>query len=243
MTSLLQTSLGDLVAQNDRRAVLFDRLDLDYCCGGDQTLEAACQARGLAPSTVAAALEALDAAPPAPDATAPATDWTSRPLPALIDHIVDTHHAYLRRTLPELDALFARVSKVHSHDHPWLTDAADVFGRLRLELNAHMQKEETAIFPMIRSLAAGDARPTEDEAEALIASAEDEHDEAGAALRTLRTLSDDFTPPPDACGSFRRLLSGLDTLASDMHRHVHKENSILFPRARRRLETQRAQTS
>lgn len=230
MSILSQASLGELVAADERRAVFFDRLGLDYCCSGDRTLGEACQAKGLDPATVSAALEALDAADPRAEST---TDWTGRPLAELIEHIVDTHHAYLRRELPRLAMLFERVTSVHGHQSPWLREAQDVYSRLRLKLSAHTRSEETVVFPLIRALEAGEQPAEARDAEALLAGAEAEHEEAGNALGRLRALSDDYTPPEWACERFRSLLDGLATLEADTHRHVHKENSILFPRARR----------
>ncbi len=233
MSELLQTTLGDLVAADARRAALFDRLGIDYCCQGGRTLQKACEAKEVDPSIVAATLEALGQAG-AQDA--PSVDWTERPLGELIDHIVETHHAYLRRELPKLATLFERVASVHGHQSGWLVEAKEVFGRLRLELNSHTESEETSIFPMIRALEGGERPVAAEDAEALLAEAEDEHETAGAALHRLRTLSGDYTPPEWACGSFRSLLDDLAALEADTHRHVHKENSILFPRARRLIE-------
>ncbi|BBM70606.1 iron-sulfur cluster repair di-iron protein [Rhodothermus marinus] len=233
MSELLSKTLGELVAADERRAALFDRLGLDYCCGGDRSLEAACRERGLDPATVAAVLEALETSEAADE---PGVDWRTRPLAELIDHIVATHHAYLRRELPRLSALMDRVAQVHGHQSTWLHEAREVFGRLKLELEAHMRSEEEAIFPLIRALEEGSADAAA-ELEPLLVQAEQEHDAAGEALHRLRMLSGNYRPPEWACSSFRALLEGLQALEADMHRHVHRENNILFPRARRLLQT------
>jgi regulator of cell morphogenesis and NO signaling len=109
----------------------------------------------------------------------------------------------------------------------------DVFDTLRPDLEAHMQKEEEVVFPIIRALEAGEPLP---EASTLgddpIHLMEEEHDAAGAALEQMNTLSGGYTPPEGACGTFRAALEGLARLEADMHQHVHKENNVLFPRAR-----------
>lgn len=233
MNDRLNTPLGELVAADERRATLFERLALDYCCGGDRTLAEACEDKGLDATTLVAAFEAFDATKATEK---PSIDWSQHSLSELIDHIVDTHHAYLRAELPQLASLFERVTEIHAHQSPWLHDAEGVFGTLKLELGAHMQSKEKAIFPLVRAVEAEDASVRLDEAEAQLAQAEVEHDEVGDALRKLRTLSDDYTPPDWACDSFRRLFRRLANLEKDMYRHVHKENSILFPRARRLIE-------
>ncbi len=236
MAELLSKTLGELVAADERRAVLFDRLGLDYCCGGHRTLESACRERGLDPATVAAVLDVLEATEAADE---PAVDWRTRTLAELIDHIVATHHAYLRRELPRLGALMDRVAQVHGHQSSWLPEARKVFGQLKLELEAHMRSEEQAIFPLIRALEEGSSDAAI-ELEPLLAQAEREHDAAGEALHQLRTLSDNYRPPEWACSSFRALLEGLQALEADLHRHVHRENNVLFPRARRLLKTDMA---
>jgi regulator of cell morphogenesis and NO signaling len=231
MQALQQQTLGELVAADERRAAFFERMGLDYCCGGQRTLEEACRARGLDPATVAAVLEALETTETAEE---PAIDWRTRPLAELIDYIVTTHHAYLQRELPRLAALMDRVAQVHGHQSTWLHEAQEVFGRLKLKLEAHMRSEEEVIFPLIRALEEGTTDAAA-ELEPLLKQAEREHDAAGEALHRLRELSGNYQPPEWACSSFRALLDGLTELEVDMHRHVHRENNVLFPRARHLL--------
>ncbi|WP_237181769.1 iron-sulfur cluster repair di-iron protein [Rhodothermus bifroesti] len=229
MHPLLSKTLGELVAADERRAALFDRLGLDYCCGGRRTLEVACRQRGLDPASVAAVLEALETTETLKE---PAADWQTRPLAELIDYIVRTHHAYLRRELPRLSALMERVAQVHGHQSTWLHEAQKVFGQLKLELEAHLRSEEEVIFPLIQALEQGEVLAAAG-LEAVLAQAESEHNAAGEALDRLRTLSDNYRVPEWACSSFQALLEGLAQLETDMHRHVHRENNVLFPRARR----------
>lgn len=229
---LIHLTLGELVAADERRAALFDRMGLDYCCGGHRTLEAACRARGLDPVSVAAVLEALAAGEPEPE---PAVDWRQRSLSDLMDHIVEAHHVYLRRELPRLSELADRVAQVHGDRAPWLHQLREIFGRLRLELEGHMRSEEEELFPLLRGLEQGSAQVRAD-LEPRLEQAQREHDAAGEALRRIRKLSADYQAPPWACSSFEALLQGLAALEADLHRHVHRENNILFPGARRLLK-------
>lgn len=228
MSVSLDTSVAQLVTDRPGRARIFERLGIDYCCGGDHSLTAACREKNLDPSTVATMLDAAVEASSASETT----DWTERSLGALIDHIVSTHHAYLRRELPRLEGLLTQVVQAHGDEHSWLDPTLEVFQTLKLDLETHMMSEEERIFPSIRSLdaEAPDASLDEDGIEKMIR----EHDDSGAALERLRELTNDYTPPEDACPKFHSALRGLHDLETDMHRHVHKENNILFPRARRR---------
>lgn len=226
------TPIGQIVAERPASARLFERLDLDYCCGGDRSLAAACAENGLDASTVLRLLDA-DVDPDEVASPEEGEDWTNAPLPALIDHIVDTHHAYLRRELPRLQGLLEKVARVHGTDAPWVVSVKDVFGRLKPNMEAHIRKEEEIVFPFIRRRLTDASVPAPDELDGdPITLMEEEHDETGAALKRMRDLSDGFTAPDFGCDHFRAAMEGLEALEADTHRHVHKENSILFPRAR-----------
>jgi regulator of cell morphogenesis and NO signaling len=152
----------------------------------------------------------------------------------LVDHIEGTHHAHPRRELPHLAGLMGRVTEAHQGRHPELIELRDIFNVLRRDLEAHMHAEESVLFPALRRL---DASMTtqdfhRDRVRDPIALLEFEHEEAGAALARMLALTDGFAPPADACPTYRALLDGLAELELDLHRHVHEENNILFPRAR-----------
>jgi regulator of cell morphogenesis and NO signaling len=228
MSVSLDTPVAQLVTDRPGRAQIFERLGIDYCCGGDHTLAAACRKQSLDPATVA---EMLDAAV---EASSPSetTDWTQVPLGVLIDHIESTHHDYLRRELPELEDLLSQVVQAHGAEVSWLAPVMEVFQALKLDLETHMVSEEERVFPSIRALdengSASDAELDEAGIEKMIR----EHDDSGAALERLRDLTNDYTPPEDACPKFRAALDRLHKLETDLHQHIHKENNILFPRAR-----------
>lgn len=226
-----ETTIGALVAEDASRTRVFERLGIDYCCGGGRSLAEACEERGLDPQTVATVLDAATSSSSTPHE---AVDWTERPLHELIDHIESTHHAFLREELPRLTRLLGKVARVHGKAVPWIVEVKDVFDELRPDLEAHMAKEEDVVFPFIRAQEHGEPLPSTAElGDDPIELMEEEHDAAGAALKQMNELSDGYTPPKNACGTFRAALEGLARLEADMHQHVHKENNILFPRARR----------
>lgn len=220
-----ETPVAELVNDRPARARVFERLNIDYCCGGDHSLAEACQNQDLDPDTVVQMLSALADAPSSTDAT----DWTQASLGALIDHIKSTHHAYLRRELPRLEKLLTRVVQAHGREVRWLDPVLEIFQTLKPDLETHMMSEEERVFPTIRALEEHGSSDLDDRGiEQMIK----EHDQSGAALERLRELTNDYTPPENACPKFRAALDGLREFEADMHRHVHKENHILFPRAR-----------
>lgn len=233
MTTWTQRTVGQLVVERPARARIFERLGIDYCCGGRLSLAEACAKRGLEPDDVAAQLRAADEAA---DAEPPSRDWAAASAAELADHIEATHHAMLRRELPRLAEMAAKVAQAHGARHPGLVRLRNVFDKFACELNAHMAKEERVLFPWIRVLESGaDGAPAG--VGNPVAQMIHEHDSAGEDLSQMRALTDGFTPPPGACGTWRAMLDGLRELEADMHQHVHKENNILFPKA---LELERA---
>jgi regulator of cell morphogenesis and NO signaling len=216
-------TVGEIVAQRPARSRVFERLGIEYCCGGKIPLEKACAKRGLHAESVIATLEATEAAPDGDGGP----DLAALDLSGLVQHIEGTHHAYLRGELPRLGALTSKVARVHGGAHPWLVELDDVFHRMAAELEQHMHKEEQVLFPAIVRIGAGNPS----DVSGPVAVMEHEHDEAGAALTRMRELSGGFTPPLDACNSFRAMLDGLRELELDTHEHISIENNILFPRA------------
>jgi regulator of cell morphogenesis and NO signaling len=222
--------VGHLVAENPSLAPYFDRLGIDYCCGGRNPLASACQARGLDVDEVLSELKDIEPT----DAGLCQVDWLHATMSDLVDHIEVTHHDYLRRTLPRLAEMADRVVEAHWERHLELIDLRDIFTHLRHDLESHMEAEERIVFPALRRLdtamATGDYEcSAEQEA---IAMMESEHDESGAALARMRALTDGFAPPEDACPTYRAFLAGLAEMDADLRRHVHMENHMLFPRAR-----------
>jgi len=221
-------TVGDIVTRNPGLARVFEELRIDYCCGGQRPLEAACEDAGVATAEV---VRRLEEASTRDDHGEPNVARMS--LTGLIGHIESTHHEFLRRELPRLRRLTDKVAGVHGESDPRLGEVRDVLHGLADELESHMYKEEQVLFPMVRQLDRTDG-PVELHCGSLanpIRQMEVEHDGAGDALARLRSLTDGFTTPEWGCNTYRTMLAGLEDLEGDLHRHVHKENNVLFPRA------------
>ena len=232
MTNASERTVGQWVTERPSRSRVFEQFGIDYCCGGKQPLDAACSKAGHDLTSVLAALGESDASSDQEQDI----DWSKAKMADLVDHIISTHHAYLRRELPRLVQMGARVVAVHGQQHPEVITCQDVFTALRTELSLHMDKEEQILFPMIKTLESAESAPQFHcgSVENPIAAMEDEHDSAAQALSTLRSLTKEYQPPEGACNTYRAWLDCLRELEDDMHRHVHKENNILFPRAAHR---------
>lgn len=221
MTTIdIRTTVGDLVTAQPSSSRVFMKHGIDFCCGGKRTLGEACRERGLDPAGVVAELSAI---PPEPR-----NDLADAPLAEVCDYIEQRHHEPARAELERVGALVEKVARVHGAKHPSMVELASVFADFAQELRSHMQKEERVLFPAIRALAAG--RPF-GHLRAPISVMEHEHVDAGETLTRMRELGYGYDPPDGACNTFRAALSGLADIESDLFRHVHLENNILFPRA------------
>lgn len=226
---LLLSTVGELVARQPARARLFEKLGMDYCCGGNIPLAAACDAQGHDTNMVLAMLEGLDLASGEPGEP----ELLSLDAGQLSEHITERHHEWLRQELPRLGGLLQKCQK-HVQSWPWLEEFSEVFDRLQIELAAHLDHEEQLLFPAIRRLESiGSAPAGHAPMLELLNRLEREHEETGQALERLRELSDCYEPPQGCCNTMRAMLAAFAELEQDTHRHVHKENSVLFPAVRR----------
>lgn len=223
-----ESTVADIATQAPATIAIFQRHQIDFCCGGRQPLATVCADRGI--DTDLLVTELVAAAMPV---TAEPT-WADATLTALVAHIQQRYHAHLREELPRLDAMLAKVVSRHGDHLPEvLLPLQQTFVPLAEDLLAHMEKEDRVLFPFILDLE-GRVPITPEAASSIrgpIGVMEAEHAAAGAALATMRQLTNDYTPPEWACPTFRGLYFGLSQLETDMHLHVHLENHILFPRA------------
>ncbi len=219
MTITIDSPVGEIASTHPLATRVFARHNIDFCCGGGAPLQTACDKRGLNADDI---LVEINKELQETDNT---TNWNEAPLTDLIEHIVSTYHVSLKEELPRLEAMAIRVNHVHGDKDPERIAAIEsIFISLKNELMEHMMKEEQILFPMIANgqgaMAIGP-----------VSVMEQEHESAGNALEQLRKLTDNFTPPPAACNTWRALWHGLEVLEKDTHQHIHLENNILFPRA------------
>ncbi|WP_043345856.1 iron-sulfur cluster repair protein YtfE [Cupriavidus basilensis] len=217
--SMTEQSLGQLARKIPGATRVFHDYQLDFCCGGKQTLGEAAQAAGLDAQAIEASLLSLQA-----QAQRDGRDWGSACAADLIAHILARYHEVHRQQLPELIRLARRVEQVHGDREDCPLGLADHLCVMQQELESHMQKEEQILFPLLaRELGAMAGGP--------ITVMRMEHDEHGQALQRLNALTNDITLPRAACNTWRALYLGLRTLREDLMEHIHLENNILFDNA------------
>lgn len=208
-----EQTLGQIAVGLPGATAVFRRYKLDFCCGGQISLAQAAAEKGLDAKALLEELIGLQRPSTAPEVTAP---------PVLIDHILARYHEVHRQQFPELIRMAHRVEAVH-RAHPSVpAGLGDLLEAMHAELLSHMQKEEQILFPMLRS----GGNPF---AHQPIGVMRAEHVEHGATLEKLAAMTDDVTPPADACNTWRALYAGLDQLRDDLMDHIHLENNLLFP--------------
>lgn len=221
-TPLEDRTVGEIVAERPAHSRIFQAFGIDFCCQGGRTLREACEKKGVALTTVVEQLEAAMRGTPEPE-----ENPANLPPAELVAHIVNTHHQFLKDEIPRVLAMAARVAQVHGGHTPSLVKVLEVYQRMAEELASHLMKEEQMLFPAIVRLAGGEASVMP--LDGPIACMLHEHDDAGADLEELRALTNGFVPPPEACNTYRALFAGLAEMETDLHRHIHLENAVLFP--------------
>ncbi len=228
-----ETTVREIVADDFRAASVFEKYGIDFCCGAQRSLGEACRERGLTVDEVAGALAAVKTAG-GPEAPRFST-WDP---PALVSYIVANHHGYVKAAIPPLLEHTRKIEAVHGDRHPELKRVASIFAAVAEEMDSHMFKEERILFPFIvemaNAAAAGRRIPPAPfgSVENPIRMMEHEHDSAGNGMARISELTNGYQPPEDACGTYRVCLEELRAFEADLHRHVHLENNILFPKAR-----------
>jgi regulator of cell morphogenesis and NO signaling len=231
MNELVSKTLAEIVKENLHSAIVFEEYGLDFCCRGNRSLKNACDEKEIDMKVIVNELEKLSGSD---NGLQNIDDWD---LSFLIDYIINNHHQYVRRMIPIISLHSDKVASVHSKNHPETLKIADFFLAVREELQKHMIKEERMLFPYIKQLDYAKknneqiAAPPFGTIRNPMMMMESEHKSAGDAMYNIRELSVNYNPPADACNTFKALYSEFKEFEADLHKHIHLENNILFPKS------------
>ncbi|MFA4867700.1 MAG: iron-sulfur cluster repair di-iron protein [Pedobacter sp.] len=232
LINIKEETVGEIVTQDYRKAQVFKSFNIDFCCGGKKTITEVCESKGIEVNALKKALEEV-----ADRVDSIGNDYQKWDIGFLTDYIINTHHQYVKDNTQFIMELANKVAKVHGSQHPELIRVAQIFTQVAMELISHLNKEEKMLFPFIKELATvqrnGGALSTSAFGKVAnpIRMMELEHEEAGEALKIIREITANFTLPADACNSYTILYKKLDEFENDLHKHVHLENNILFPKS------------
>lgn len=223
--------IGDIVATDFRTAAIFKKHGIDFCCKGGRTIEDACNTKGENAQQIYDEIENL------PKNEGNSIDFNSWPLDLLADYVEKTHHRYVEEKTPIIQAFLDKLCKVHGGNHPELFDVKQLFDASAQDLVAHMKKEEMILFPFIKNMVKakidGSAipQPPFGTVENPVNMMKHEHTIEGERLRKIAELTDEYNPPADACNTYKVTFAMLQDFENDLHKHIHLENNILFPKA------------
>lgn len=232
METLNKKTIGEYVAEDFRTAAVFKKNKIDFCCRGNRSLEEVCEKEGIDYELISKELEASTQSN-----TNNSIDFNTWPLDLLADYIEKTHHRYVEEKSVILQQFLSKLVKVHGGNHPELFEIHQIFNSVAQGLAAHMKKEELILFPFIRKMVKAQMSNEKlplahfGSVENPIDMMEHEHTEEGDKLRKLAELANEYQPPADACNTYRVTFAMLDEFEQDLHKHIHLENNILFPKS------------
>jgi regulator of cell morphogenesis and NO signaling len=219
-------SLGEIVSDDFRSAEILKNVGIDFCCGGKKTLEQACAEKNIDLPKLVKELKELELQPASPSVNF--KDWS---LDFLADYIVNTHHKYVLKTLPDLVFYTQKIAKVHGDHHPELLEVAALFEKINAELLQHLKNEEEVFFPAIREALKGPSAKAKATIESEITRMSTEHEFAGGAMDMINEITQGYKIPDDGCNTYQISFKLLHQFEDDLHIHVHLENNILYPKA------------
>jgi regulator of cell morphogenesis and NO signaling len=219
-------TVGEIVANDFRAASIFKEAGIDFCCGGNKSIAEACKEKNADESRLIQQLEALSQTP-----VAGAMNFKEMELGFLSDYIVNTHHKFVLKNLPELVFYTKKIAEVHGGHHPELIEVESLFTRINEELIQHLKNEEEVLFPAIKEAEKNASAEVKSTIVSEITRMQDEHEFAGGAMDKINVLTQNYLIPEDACNTYRVSLKLLEQFEDDLHIHVHLENNILYPKA------------
>jgi regulator of cell morphogenesis and NO signaling len=229
---LSKLTLSQIVTRNYKTAEIFEKYNLDFCCRGNKLLAMACEEKGIEENEVISDLNKLLSC--RDESNGRYNEWSTD---FLTDYIINNHHTYIRNIIPVLTLHTQKVASAHGERHPETTEIARIFSAVSKDLKHHLMKEEGILFPYIKYMSkalTGESKtekPYFNTVASPIKMMEAEHAAAGDELYEIRNLSGNYTPPEDACNTYKVCYSELKEFEEDLHKHVHLENNILFPKA------------
>ena len=232
METLERTTIGEYVAKDFRTAAVFSKYGIDFCCKGNRTIDEACEKKDVDTNTIMDEINTVLATK-----NDNSIDFKSWPLDLLADYIEKTHHRYVEEKTNVILPFLAKLCKVHGASHPELFEINQLFIGCAGELAQHMKKEELILFPFIKKMVKASLtdelieQPHFGTVANPIAMMMNEHDAEGERFRKIALLTNDYTPPADACNTYRVTFAMLAEFEEDLHKHIHLENNILFPAA------------
>lgn len=231
-TELKDKTVGEMVAENYRTADVFKRYGIDFCCGGKKPLSKVCEEKGIDRENLEIELSHIGYAE-----KIPSQNFAQWEIDFLINYIINTHHAYINRSIPVMTQYIEKAANVHVHAYKETLTVHALWSEIVDEITSHMLKEEQVLFPFIKQLVSANRHhsklnpPSFATVKNPIYMMEHEHNAVGKLVKEIQRITSNYSTPPEACNTYKVAYAKLNEFAEDLFMHIHLENNILFPRA------------
>lgn len=231
-TEMKEKTVGELVAEDYRTADVFKHYGIDFCCGGKKPLSKVCDEKGIDRTKLETDLLNLSNT-----GKIPSQNFDQWEIDFLIDYILNTHHAYINRSIPVMTQYIEKVARVHGHAYTETVTVLELWNEIVADLTSHMMKEEQVLFPYIKQLMQANRQhsklnpPPFATVKNPVYMMEHEHDAVGKLVKEIQRITDNYSTPPEACNTYKVSYAKLNEFAEDLFMHIHLENNILFPKA------------
>ena len=232
MKTNVEMTIGEIVAHDYRTAATFSKYGIDFCCRGHRSIAEVCLKEDVSSEQLLAELDGVIA-----DKRQETIDYKTWPLDLLADYVEKRHHRYIEEKTPVLLQFLDKLCRVHGKNHPELFEVKELFALSAEDLEMHLRKEERILFPFVRKMVNAQIEansvdePLFGSVKNPIAMMMEEHDHEGERFRKIAAITDNYTPPADACTTYKTTYAMLQEFENDLHKHIHLENNILFPEA------------
>jgi len=229
--NFIEKTLSEIVTENYKYADIFEKNDLDFCCNGNVNFLEACKKNNIDVSVITNELTKIS------ETKKETNNYDNWKLDFLVDYIVNNHHKYVSDSIPKINEHLNKIVEKHSDNHPELLEIKESFSVVYKDLQMHMMKEEKILFPYIKQMVLVQDGSAKKEAPYFgtvqnpIRMMEDEHKNAGDLLKKIKDISKNYTVPENGCNTYKVTLEELKEFEEDLHKHVHLENNILFPKS------------
>jgi regulator of cell morphogenesis and NO signaling len=219
-------TIGEIVANDFRAAAVFKEAGIDFCCGGKKSIDDTCNEKSIDKDDLIVKLKRLESTP-----NTTTHDFKEWDPDFLCDYIVNTHHKFVLKSLPDLVFYTEKIASVHGTGHPELKEVSDLFSQINRELLQHLKNEEEVLFPSIKEAVKSGSENAKAIIRSEITRLSGEHEFAGGAMDKINVITGNYRLPADGCNTYKVAFQLLSQFEDDLHVHVHLENNILFPKA------------
>jgi len=224
--NLINSTVGEIVANDFRTSAVFKKAGIDFCCGGKQSFSDACNEKGINSKELENEIANITSEP-----INEFMNFKNWDPVFLSEYIKNTHHKFVLKNLPDLVFYTQKIANVHGDHHPELVEVANLFAKINEELTQHLRNEEEMLFPAIKETVATGSTLAKKTIVSEITRMLGEHDFAGGAMDHINVITKGYRVPEDGCNTYKVAFKLLEQFEDDLHTHVHLENNILFPKA------------